>query len=51
VVPLSHQPPIPAGWAITHGTGIVVAVIDTGVDMTNTDLAPKLNKRRQSSAE
>jgi len=34
----------PAGWAITHGTGIVVAVIDTGVDMTNTDLAPKLNK-------
>jgi len=34
----------PAGWNITHGTGIVVAVIDTGVDMSNTDLAPKLNK-------
>jgi len=34
----------PAGWALTHGTGITVAVIDTGVDMTNTDLAPKLVK-------
>ncbi len=34
----------PGGWAITHGTGITIAVIDTGVDLTNTDLAPKLNK-------
>jgi hypothetical protein len=34
----------PGGWNLTHGTGIVVAVIDTGIDMTNQDLAPKLNK-------
>jgi Subtilase family len=34
----------PGAWAITHGTGITVAVIDTGVDETNTDLAPKLTK-------
>ncbi len=34
----------PGGWALSHGTGITVAVIDTGVDMSNTDLAPKLNK-------
>ncbi len=34
----------PGAWAITHGTGITVAVIDTGVDETNQDLAPKLSK-------
>jgi Subtilase family len=34
----------PGAWAITHGTGITVAMIDTGVDETNADLAPKLNK-------
>lgn len=34
----------PGAWALTHGTGITVAVIDTGVDQTNSDLAPKLNK-------
>ncbi|MDB5094864.1 MAG: peptidase and in kexin sedolisin [Candidatus Eremiobacteraeota bacterium] len=34
----------PGAWALSHGTGIKVAVIDTGVDETNTDLAPKLDK-------
>jgi hypothetical protein len=34
----------PGAWALTHGTGIKVAVIDTGVDETNTDLAAKLDK-------
>ncbi|MDB5042281.1 MAG: Thermitase [Candidatus Eremiobacteraeota bacterium] len=34
----------PGAWALTHGAGIKVAVIDTGVDETNTDLAPKLDK-------
>ncbi len=34
----------PGAWAITHGTGIKVAVIDTGVDQTNQDLLPKLDK-------
>jgi hypothetical protein len=34
----------PGGWNLSHGTGITIAVIDTGVDLTNTDLAPKLNK-------
>jgi hypothetical protein len=34
----------PAAWNLTHGAGITVAVIDTGVDMTNQDLAPKLTK-------
>lgn len=31
-------------WGITHGSGIKVAVIDTGVDQTNQDLQPKLDK-------
>ncbi len=36
----------PGGWALSHGTGVSVAVIDTGVDMSNTDLAfaPKLSR-------
>jgi Subtilase family len=34
----------PGAWALSHGTGIKVAVIDTGVDQTNTDLLPKLDK-------
>jgi hypothetical protein len=34
----------PGGWALSHGTGITIAVIDTGVDLTNADLTPKLNK-------
>lgn len=34
----------PTAWNLTHGAGITVAVIDTGVDMTNQDLAPKLTK-------
>jgi len=34
----------PGAWALSHGTGIKVAVIDTGVDETNSDLAPKLDK-------
>jgi Subtilase family len=34
----------PGAWALSHGTGIKVAVIDTGVDETNADLAPKLDK-------
>ncbi len=29
-------------WSVTTGTGVVVAVIDTGVDSTNTDLSPNL---------
>jgi len=34
----------PGGWALTHGTGVTIAVIDTGVDLTNADLSPKLTK-------
>ncbi|MDB5042280.1 MAG: putative subtilase-family protease [Candidatus Eremiobacteraeota bacterium] len=34
----------PGAWALSHGTGIKVAVIDTGVDETNADLGPKLDK-------
>jgi subtilisin family serine protease len=32
-----------AGWALSQGNGIAVAVIDTGVDEQNPDLAPKLD--------
>lgn len=35
---------VESAWTMTHGTGIKVAVIDTGVDQTNQDLAPKLDK-------
>lgn len=28
----------PGAWNITHGTGVNIAVIDTGIDLTNTDL-------------
>jgi len=28
----------PGAWNITHGTGVNVALIDTGIDLTNTDL-------------
>ncbi|MBV8642536.1 MAG: S8 family serine peptidase [Candidatus Eremiobacteraeota bacterium] len=34
----------PGAWSVTHGTGIKAAVIDTGVDETNQDLAAKLDK-------
>jgi hypothetical protein len=35
---------VESAWTLTHGTGIRVAVIDTGVDETNADLLPKLDK-------
>ncbi|HEY4438882.1 MAG TPA: S8 family serine peptidase [Candidatus Elarobacter sp.] len=31
-------------WGITHGTGIKVAVIDTGIDETNSDFQGKVDK-------
>ena len=34
----------PGAWNVTHGTGIKVAVLDTGVDETNQDLVAKLDK-------
>ena len=35
-------------WAATHGsTSVKVAIIDTGVDESNTDLAPKLDFREK----
>src|ERR1700681_125649 len=32
----------PNAWSYTHGTGIKLAVIDTGVDLNNTDLSQTL---------
>ncbi|MBV9409604.1 MAG: S8 family serine peptidase [Candidatus Eremiobacteraeota bacterium] len=34
----------PGAWNVTHGSGIKVAVIDTGIDETNQDLMPKTDK-------
>lgn len=32
----------PAAWAMTNGAGVTVAVVDTGADFNNSDLAPNL---------
>jgi thermitase len=32
----------PNAWSYTHGTGAKLAIIDTGVDLNNTDLTPSI---------
>lgn len=37
----------PAAWAVTHGAGISIAVIDTGADETNPDLSAKIDVKEK----
>ncbi|MFN8472657.1 MAG: S8 family serine peptidase [Anaerolineae bacterium] len=36
---------LPAAWALSHGDGVVIAVLDTGVDFTHQDLQGKFVSR------
>jgi subtilisin family serine protease len=37
-----HRQGFPAAWDLSRGTGAVVGIIDSGIDSTHTDLAPKI---------